>query len=78
MQLTQQVRDFLAGKDEEFRKIYERHQQYEQELNTLACKGFLSQEEEVRVNEIKKLKLNAKDRMMLIAKKHQDELKEIS
>ncbi len=78
MQLTQQVRDFLAKKDDEFRRLYEKHQQYEAELNTLTSKGFLSQEDELRINEIKKRKLSAKDGMLLIAKKHEEELKGIS
>jgi uncharacterized protein len=77
MQLTQQVRDFLAKKDEEFHRLYEKHQQYEEELNILTAKGFLSLEEEVRINEIKKRKLSAKDRMLLIAKKHEEELKSL-
>lgn len=78
MQLSQAVRDFLASKDEEFRKVYEMHQHYEQELHMLTSKGFLSPEEEMRLSEIKKLKLNAKDKMLLIAKKHQDEIKNLS
>jgi uncharacterized protein YdcH (DUF465 family) len=77
MQLSQAVRDFLSQKDEEFRKVYEKHQHYEQELNALASKGFLSPEEELKVSEIKKLKLSAKDKMLLIAKKHQDEIKDL-
>jgi len=77
MQLTEQVRDYLAKKDEEFRKVYEKHQKFEMELNTLASKGFLSPEDEMRVNEIKKLKLSAKDKMLLIAKKYQDEIKDL-
>lgn len=74
MQLTEQVRDYLAKKDEEFRKVYEKHQMYDLELNTLSSKGFLSPEEELRINEIKKLKLSAKDKMLLIAKKYKDEI----
>jgi uncharacterized protein len=78
MQLSQQVRDFLAKKDDEFRRLYEKHQQYEEELNTLTSKGFLSQDDELRINEIKKRKLSAKDGMLLIAKKHEEELKGFS
>ena len=78
MQLTQQVRDFLAKRDDEFRRLYEKHQQYEEELNTLTSKGFLSQDDELKINEIKKRKLSAKDGMMLIAKKHEEEIKSLS
>jgi len=77
MQLSRQVREFLARTDEEFRRLYEKHQEYEQELDALAKKGFLSPEEELRVAEVKKKKLSIKDQMLVIAKKHEKDLKEI-
>lgn len=77
MQLSRQVREFLARTDEDFRRLYEKHQEYEQELDALAKKGFLSPEEELRVAEVKKKKLSIKDQMLLIAKKHEKELKEL-
>lgn len=75
MQLSQQVREFLAKNDEEFRRLYEKHQEFEQELEALAKKGFLSPEEELRVAEVKKKKLTVKDQMLLIAKKHEKSLR---
>lgn len=75
MQLSQPVREFLAKNDEEFRRLYEKHQEFEQELEALAKKGFLSPEEELRVAEVKKKKLTVKDQMLLIAKKHEKSLK---
>ncbi|MEW6756680.1 MAG: YdcH family protein [Acidobacteriota bacterium] len=78
MQLSQQVREYLAKNDEEFRRLYEKHQEFEQELEALAKKGFLSPEEEVRVAEVKKKKLTMKDQMLLIAKKHEKSLKQLS
>ena len=77
MQLSRQVREFLAKTDEDFRRLYEKHQEYEQELDALAKKGFLSPEEELRVAEVKKKKLSIKDQMLLIAKKHEKDLKEL-
>jgi uncharacterized protein YdcH (DUF465 family) len=77
MQLSQQVREYLSKNDEEFRRLYEKHQEYEQELDALAKKGFLSPEEELKVAETKKMKLSLKDQMMLIAKKHERSLKSI-
>lgn len=75
MQLSQQVREYLAKNDEEFRRLYEKHQEFEQELEALAKKGFLSPDEELRVAEVKKKKLTVKDQMLLIAKKHEKHLK---
>jgi len=77
MQLSRQVREFLARTNDEFRRLYEKHQEYEQELDALAKKGFLSPEEELRVAEVKKKKLSIKDQMLLIAKRHEKDLKEL-
>ena len=33
MQLTQQVREYLAKTDSDFRRLYEKHQEFEQELD---------------------------------------------
>lgn len=77
MQLTQQIREYLAKNDEEFRRLFEKHQEYEQELDALAKKGFLSPEEELHVAEVKKKKLTVKDQMLLIAKKHEGDLKAV-
>ena len=77
MQLTQQVREYLARTDEDFRRLYEKHQEFEQELDALAKKGFLSPEEELHVAEVKKKKLTLKDQMLLVAKKHEQELKRL-
>jgi hypothetical protein len=77
MQLTQQVREYLAKTDSDFRRLYEKHQEYEQELDALAKKGFLSADEELHVAEVKKKKLTIKDQMQLVAKKYEAQLKDI-
>ncbi|MGA9751259.1 MAG: hypothetical protein B7X11_00785 [Acidobacteria bacterium 37-65-4] len=74
MQLTQQVREFLAKNDEEFRRLYQKHQEYEQELDALAKKGFLSSEEELYVAQVKKKKLTLKDQMLVISKKYEKQI----
>lgn len=75
MQFNVKVREYLARNDEKFRALYEKHQEFEEELDALAKKGFLSPEEELRVAEVKKQKLALKDRMLLIAKKHEKDSK---
>jgi len=74
MQLSQEVREYLAKNDGEFRTLLEQHQEHEKELENLAKKGFLSPEEELRAAQMKKRKLALKDQMYLIAKRHQKEL----
>jgi len=75
MQLNVKVREYLAKNDEKFRTLYEKHQEFEEELDAMAKKGFLSPEEELRVAEVKKQKLALKDMMLLIAKKHEKDIK---
>lgn len=53
----------LMHESEEFRRLREEHQRYEQEIAELRQQPFLSADQEWRVNELKKLKLMAKDRM---------------
>jgi uncharacterized protein YdcH (DUF465 family) len=56
----------LALENEEFRRLREEHQGYEQELEELKRRPFLSADQQWRVSELKKLKLIAKDRMEAI------------
>ena len=53
----------LAAESHEFRKLYEDHKKYDEELTALHGRGFLSTDEQWRISELKKLKLIAKDRM---------------
>ena len=53
----------LTAENEEFRRLREEHREYEQELEGLKQRPFLSADQQWRMNEVKKLKLMAKDRM---------------
>ncbi len=53
----------LTHENEEFRRLREEHQGYEQELADLNGRAFLSADQQWRRSELKKLKLIAKDRM---------------
>lgn len=53
----------LAAENDEFRKLRQEHQACEQELAELQARPFLSADQQWRMNELKKLKLMAKDRM---------------
>jgi uncharacterized protein YdcH (DUF465 family) len=56
----------LMAENEEFRRLREEHQRYDQELETLRAMASLSAEQQWRMTELKKLKLMAKDRMEMI------------
>ena len=56
----------LTAENEEFRRLREEHRGYEQELDALKQRPFLSADQQRRISELKKLKLIAKDRMEAI------------
>jgi uncharacterized protein YdcH (DUF465 family) len=51
----------LIPKDKELKKLWDEHQDYEQKLEQLNKRRYLSTEEEMRRKEIQKLKLQGKD-----------------
>ncbi len=60
---TEALIERLATENHDFRKLRDDHKKYDEELAHLNRRGFLSPDEQWRVNELKKLKLIAKDRM---------------
>jgi uncharacterized protein YdcH (DUF465 family) len=63
MSETEALIERLIAENQEFRKLREDHRQYDEELQQLNARGFLSADQRWRVSELKKLKLIAKDRM---------------
>ena len=61
------VREELLQTDEEFRRFYEEHQEYERRLAEIHHKSMLSQDDEIEEKRIKLHKLALKDRMESIA-----------
>jgi len=53
----------LMHESEEFRRLREAHQRYEQEIAELSGRHYLSADQQWHVSELKKRKLQAKDRM---------------
>ena len=60
---TQTLIERLTAENHDFRKLRDEHKRYEDEINEIAGRGFLSPDQQWRVSELKKLKLMAKDRM---------------
>ena len=63
---TEALIERLAAENHEFRKLREDHRGYDDELQALSGRSFLSADQTWRVSELKKLKLIAKDRMEAI------------
>lgn len=62
----------LIETDEEFRRLYEEHQEYERRLQSINQKQLLSQEDEVEEKKIKLHKLALKDHMEQILRQHRE------
>ena len=64
-------RDQLLNNHEEFRQLVLEHTQYEQRLDSLTQKRFLTDDEKLEEVRLKKLKLRLKDQMQNIERQFQ-------
>lgn len=60
----------LMATDAEFRKVADQHAEYHSQLEALASKGLLTQQEQVEEQRLKKLKLHAKDQLNAIMSRY--------
>lgn len=62
----------LLATDDEYRRLYEEHQEYERRLHEISQKSLLSQEDEIEEKKIKLHKLALKDHMEQILRTHRE------
>ncbi|HRV07055.1 MAG TPA: YdcH family protein [Acidobacteriota bacterium] len=67
------AKEYLLEHDEEFRKLFEEHQQWERRLAELIQKPFLTSDEQLEEVRIKKRKLFLKDRMQWLINSRQSQ-----
>ena len=69
------IREHLLQSSDEFRKLAREHSAYDEQLSLLLKRSFLSEEEQLKKVNLKKLKLRAKDRMqqMIQAQRQQQD-----
>jgi uncharacterized protein YdcH (DUF465 family) len=67
---SQNLRELLLQTDEEFNQLAARHHQLEDRLHELTSKNYLSQPEQIEEVNLKKQKLQLKDRMENILRRH--------
>jgi uncharacterized protein YdcH (DUF465 family) len=71
MENTQEeLKAHLMRTDEEFRKLAEKHSQYEQQIQAIEAKPHVTPEDEIEEHRLKKLKLHLKDQMNEIMKRY--------
>ncbi len=63
MEIDQNVLQTLLDNNPRFRMLYEEHILFEKQLSEYEKKGFLSPQEELEKNKVKKMKLAGKDAM---------------
>ena len=67
--MATQVRDQLLASNDEFRRLADEHSQYQQRLENLIQKKYLSEDEKLEEVRLKKLKLRLKDQMESLEQK---------
>lgn len=73
-QYEEDVKASLRMTNREFRQLESLHQHYEQELESLARSHHLTQDQEIKQTELKKLKLQTKDRMARIIRQYRSQI----
>lgn len=66
---TEAIREQLMASSEEFQRLREEHTRYASQLDQLAAKTYLSEQEQVEEVRLKKLKLRVKDQMEMLVQK---------
>ena len=69
---SQQLRDRLLQTDEEFRQLIAKHQEFDTRLYQLSHQSYLSGPEQVEQVTLKKRKLQVKDQMEDILRRHRN------
>src|SRR5215467_2535827 len=69
---SQDLKELLLQTDEEFHQLAAKHHELEGRLNELTAKHYLSGPEQLEESTLKKRKLQIKDRMEYIIRRHRD------
>jgi len=64
----------LINKDQELKKLWEEHLELEEKIEEYNKRVYLTPEEELEKNRLKKIKLAGKDKILAILKKYKKEM----
>ena len=67
------IKEKLISESVEFKRLYDRHQSCEKRLDVLNSHTYLTSDEEREMADIKKRKLNLKDKMQRLIEKYKAE-----
>ena len=67
---VQELKDLLLKTDEEFRQLTTQHHELDERLHDLSVKPYLTESEQVEEIQLKKRKLQLKDKMEEILRRH--------
>jgi uncharacterized protein YdcH (DUF465 family) len=70
---VQELKEFLLKTDEEFRQLATQHHQLDDRLHELSAKTYLSEPEQLEEVTLKKRKLQLKDKMEDILRRHRSD-----
>jgi uncharacterized protein YdcH (DUF465 family) len=73
-----ELKELLLKTDEEFRQLATQHHDLDERLHELSGKPYLSDVEQVEEVKLKKVKLQLKDKMEDILRRHRSERPEIT
>jgi uncharacterized protein YdcH (DUF465 family) len=65
------LKEELLRTDDEFRRLYEEHQECERQLTELYQRSFFSEQDEFAEKRLKRHKLTLKDHMAAILREHE-------
>jgi uncharacterized protein YdcH (DUF465 family) len=72
---TQDLKSVLLSTDEEFSQLAAKHHELDDRLHQLTAKHYLSEPEQLEQVTLKKRKLQIKDRMEDILRRHRDQVR---
>jgi len=70
---TVDIKEHLLQSDEDFRRLAQKHHQYDERLGKLVHKAHLSEQERVEEVNLKKMKLQVKDQMESMIQKYRQQ-----